>query len=136
MLGDPDRGRLVLLGMGALVGLAALKTGFLGFVSWLQARFVARLQAGMSRRLFEGYVHQPYAFHLNRNSAGLSYNAIALPNGVAGVVQNGLVLVTEVMVLASICGLLLVLQPFGALATMTFIGGAGYEAGTEQVPDP
>ena len=126
MLGDPDRGRLVLLGMGALVGLAALKTGFLGFVSWLQARFVARLQAGMSRRLFEGYVHQPYAFHLNRNSAGLSYNAIALPNGVAGVVQNGLVLVTEVMVLASICGLLLVLQPLGALATMTFIGGAGY----------
>jgi ABC-type multidrug transport system fused ATPase/permease subunit len=74
MLGNPSQAALVIGGMVALVGAYTFKTLFLSFFAWRQATFASKIESDISRRLFEGYMRQPYAFHLQRNSAQLIRN--------------------------------------------------------------
>lgn len=125
-LGHPSREHLVLIGMLAFVALSAVKTVFLGLVTWWQSQFVSDLQAGLSQRLFSGYLRLPYAFHLRRNSSELIYNTTALSTATATVAQQTLVLLTELMVLTGISLLLLSVEPFGAIVVVSTIGVAGW----------
>jgi len=125
-LGNPSHERLVITGMLTLVGVYAVKALFLGFLVWRQARFVYGLQADLSQRLFTGYLRQPYTFHLQRNSAELIRNTIGQAGELAYVVQQGLVLVTEIMALLGICALLVIVEPYGALLVVGTLGLAGW----------
>src|SRR6185295_7621699 len=80
LLGDPSPGRLVVIGMVSLTGVYLVKTIFLAFLLWRQTRFSFDVQANLSHRLFKTYLRQPYAFHLQRNSAQLIRNAITEVN--------------------------------------------------------
>ncbi len=126
MLGDPSRERLVIGGMLALTGVFALKALFLAFFAWRQADFVSKIQSGLSQRLFEGYMRQPYAFHLQRNSAQLIRNTLGHAGGIAGVIQQGLLLIMEVLVVLGISVILLVVEPFGAVFVVSVLGLAGW----------
>src|SRR5688572_14001538 len=75
-LGNPSRERLVVLGMLALVALYVVKGIFLGFLSLYQNRFAFAVQEQTSLRLVDAYLRQPYAFHLQRNSAQLIRNVV------------------------------------------------------------
>jgi ABC-type multidrug transport system fused ATPase/permease subunit len=125
-LGNPSHERLVVAGMLALVGVYAVKALFLGFSAWRQARFVAGLQAGLSERLFAGYLRQPYTFHLQHNSAQLIRNTIGQVGGITSVVQQGLVLITELLVLLGVSTLLIAVEPLGAILVMSTLGVAGW----------
>jgi ABC-type multidrug transport system fused ATPase/permease subunit len=74
MLGNPSHDALVIGGMVALVGGYTFKALFLSFFAWRQATFASKIESDISQRLFEGYMRQPYAFHLQRNSAQLIRN--------------------------------------------------------------
>ena len=50
---------------------------FKSLTVYAQLRFSARRECSLSQRLLEGYVHQPYAWFLNRNSAELGKNIIS-----------------------------------------------------------
>src|SRR3974390_3135413 len=75
-LGNPDRGHLIIFGMLALVVVYVIKASFLTLLVWRQTRFVGRVQADLSQRLFATYLRQPYSFHLVRNSAELINNVL------------------------------------------------------------
>ncbi len=126
MLGNPSYERLVIGGMLALVGAFALKALFLAFFAWRQADFVSKVQSNISQRLFEGYMRQPYAFHLQRNSAQLIRNILNHAGGIAGVIQQGLLLVMEILVVLGISVILLVVEPFGAALVVSALGLAGW----------
>jgi ATP-binding cassette, subfamily B, bacterial PglK len=127
LLGNPDREHLVIAGMLLLVGVYAFKALFLGFLAWRQMRFVGDLQATLSYRLFEGYLRQPYTFHLQRNSAQLIRNAVGEANIFAQTaVVAGLQLFTEMLVVIGVSALLLVIEPMGALVVVLVLGGAGW----------
>lgn len=125
-LGNPSRERLVIVGMLTLVGVYAVKTLFLAFLAWRQARFVYGLQANLSQRLFSGYLHQPYTFHLQRNSAQLIRNTINQVGGITGAIQQGFMLVAEILVLISVSAMLLVVEPLGALLVVSVFGLFGW----------
>ncbi len=126
MLGDPSRERLVIGGMLALVGVFALKAFFLAFYAWRQADFVSKVQSDISKYLFEGYMRQPYTFHLQRNSAQLIRNTLNHAAGIAGVIRQGLLLVMEVLVVLGISAILLFVEPFGAVLVVSVLGLAGW----------
>lgn len=126
LLGNPSHEHLVVYGMLALVGIYAIKTLFLAFLAWRQARFVYVLQADLSQRLFTGYLHQPYTFHLQRNSAQLIRNTIGHVGEITSVIQQGLMLSTEILVLLGISVLLLTVEPLGALLVVSTLGLAGW----------
>lgn len=125
-LGNPSHEQLIIYGMLVLVGAYAIKTLFLAFLAWRQARFVYGLQAILSQRLFTGYLHQPYAFHLQRNSAQLIRNAIGQVGEITNTIQQGLMLITEILVLIGISALLLAIEPLGALLVVSTLGLAGW----------
>ncbi len=124
-LGNPSQEQLVVGGMLVLVGVAVVKALFLAFLAWSQMRFVYDLEDNFSQRLFDGYLRQPYVFHLQRNSAHLIHNATNQVSGFASVVQQGLILATEGLVLLGIAALLLMVEPIGALVVICAFGLPG-----------
>lgn len=125
-LGNPSYERLVIAGMLTLVGVYAVKALFLGFLAWRQAGFVHEFHSNLSQRLFAGYLRQPYAFHLQRNSAQLIRNTIGQADDLANVIYQGLILITEILVLLSISTLLLTVEPLGAVLVVSTFGLAGW----------
>jgi ABC-type multidrug transport system fused ATPase/permease subunit len=123
MLGNPDRAHLVVVGMLALVVVYAVKAAFLTFLVWRQTRFVGRVQAELSQRLFATYLHQPYSFHLLRNSAELIQNVVGEVTQFSRVcLLAGLNLLTELFIVLGISLLLLVVAPVGAIAVAAVFG--------------
>lgn len=55
----------------ALIAVYVLKNAFLCVMYWIQFRFVHNNQVKLSNRLMLCYLNQPYAYHLQHNSAGL-----------------------------------------------------------------
>lgn len=126
-LGNPTQNQLVTGAMVGLVGIYLIKTLFLGFLAWWQGRFAFGVQARLSEQLFGIYLHQTYTFHLQRNSAQLIRNVM---NDVSAFsffcMLPSLMFCTEVLVLAGIVGLLLVVQPVGALIVILVLGASGW----------
>ena len=50
---------------------------FKALTSYLQIRFVLMREYSIGKRLVEGYLHQPYSWFLNRNSADLGKNVLS-----------------------------------------------------------
>lgn len=125
-IGNPSHKHLIIVGMLTLVGVYAFKALFLAFLAWRQAHFAYGLQANLSQRLFEGYLRQPYTFHLQRNSAQLIRNTISQVSSITSVIQQGILLSTEVLVLLGISAMLLVVEPLGAILVVSALGLAAW----------
>ena len=126
MVGNPPRAQLVVYGMCALLLVYASKALFMGLLAWRQSKFVFDLEVTCSQRLFAGYLHQPYTFHLQRNSAHLLRNTTSLVTDMTQVVQQSLQLVAEVFVLIGITVLLMAVEPLGAILVIGTLGIAGW----------
>jgi ABC-type multidrug transport system fused ATPase/permease subunit len=126
-LGDPDASTIVIWGILSLVIVYFVKSVFLAYLGWRQARLAYDVQARLSQRLFRLYLYQPYTFHLQRNSAELIRNAM---NEVAQFTGNamipGMQLLTEGLVVVGLCALLLVVEPLGALVVVSVLGVAAW----------
>lgn len=122
ILGEPSHEWLVVVGMLTLVGVFTIKTLYLAFLTWWQARFIYDIQAKLSQRLFSGYLRQPYTFHLQRNSAQLIRNTISHAAGITAVIQQSLMLLMEVLVLLGVSVMLLVVEPIGAVLVVSLLG--------------
>lgn len=125
-LGNPTREQLVVAGMLTLVVIHTIRVSFLAFLAWRQARFTFGLQADFSQRVFTGYLRQPYTFHLQRNSAQLIRNAMSQVGDIMNVVQQGLTMATEGLVLLGTTILLMVVEPVGAVLVVTTFGLASW----------
>lgn len=115
-LGNPIQDQLIVVGVVLLLGIYMVKTIFLVFLTWRQNVFVFSVRAALSQRLFSGYLHQPWSFHLQRNSAQLINTLTNETNQFgASALYPTLILLTEILVLIGICTLLIYVEPLGAL---------------------
>ena len=111
-LGNPDRDVLAVFGMLSLVFVYVVKTAFLAFLAWRQARFTYAVQAHLSYRLFHTYLRQPYTFHLDRNSALLIHNTVNEVSQFANrAITPMLQIFTEGLVVTGIAILMLAIEP-------------------------
>ena len=123
VLGNPSQQTLVIGGMLVLIGVYLIKALFLAFLTWQQNRFVFGVRAQLSQRLFTIYLSQPYTFHLQRNSAQLIRNIVTeVSQFTHSGLNSGMLLLTESLVLLGLCSLLLVVEPLGALITVSVLG--------------
>jgi ABC-type multidrug transport system fused ATPase/permease subunit len=125
-LGNPSQGQMIVSGMLCLVIAYGIKTVFLAFLSWEQVGLVYRVQADLSQRLFAGYLCQPYTFHLERNSAQLIRNTMNQVGDITNVMQQGMTLATEALVIFGISSLLIFVEPLGAVVVVVVLGLAGW----------
>ena len=118
---------LILVGLAVLVGVYLLKNCYLALQTRQQARFSFGVQEETSAYLFESYMRRPYVFHLKANTSELLRNAVGEVNSFAGyVLQPGLVLLTETLVVVAIAGLLLWAEPVGTLVLLCGMSGAAW----------
>lgn len=123
-LGNPSQETIVIGGILLLVSVTTVKAVFLGFLTLWQGNFVYGLQADLSQRLFNGYLRLPYTFHLQRNSAELIRNSMSQVGDVTVVTQQGLIVLTEMLVLVGIFIMLVIVEPIGALIVVAILGAA------------
>ncbi len=72
-----------LIALGGLVFLALLVSlGFKAITTYFQLRFTMMQEYNISRRLVAGYLHQPYSWFLQKNSAALGKNIVSEVNQV------------------------------------------------------
>ena len=127
MLGQPTQVQLITGGMLLLVGVYLIKALFLGFLAWYQNDFAFGVQRHISRELFATYLYQPYAFHLQRNSAQLIRNAVNEVHKLWFLILNPtLVVMGEGLVLVGVTCLLFIVEPIGALIVVLVLGCAAW----------
>lgn len=115
-LGNPSHVTQIQIIMIVLVSVYFVKNLYLAFLAWLQARFTVGLRVELSQQLFAIYLSQPYTFHLQRNSAQLIRNISGQVSQFVDYGLNAMLnLIAEVLVLLSIVGLLLIIEPLGAI---------------------
>lgn len=126
-LGFSSQAELLISGMLVLVTVYLIKSLFLVFMIWKQNKFIFSVQASLSSRLFTGYLLQPWAFHLQRNSAQLILNTTReVETFTNSALQSLMLLVTEGTVLVGMVSLLFIIEPLGALAVVGIFGFAAY----------
>jgi ABC-type multidrug transport system fused ATPase/permease subunit len=96
---------------GFLFVLTVSSLAFKTLATYVQVQFVHMCEHSISKRLVEGYLHQPYSWFLSRNSADLGKNILS---EVTQVVGNGLKplmeLIAKSMVVISLIILLLIVD--------------------------
>jgi ATP-binding cassette, subfamily B, bacterial PglK len=103
---------------GALaVGLLLIRGGAASLLSWRQAALLAEVEATLSARLFRAYLNADYEFHVNHHTANMVHSVMhSVRLLVARVLQPGLTIITELMLILGLGATLLIMQPAAALA--------------------
>lgn len=110
-----------------IIILFLIKNAYIVFYKYLKARFVHNRYRSISTRLFEVYMHTPYAFHLRRNSADLIRNVSREAGNItASVMMPLLRIVSEGIMVVGLVTLLLVVEPVVTLAAIVLLGGTSF----------
>jgi ABC-type multidrug transport system fused ATPase/permease subunit len=112
---------IILLFMIILIIVYTIKSIFLFFLTWKQNRFSTDLSADLSKRMFHGYLTQPYSFHLVNNSAFLLRNIQNEVSQFLTVSQNVVVISIEASAALGVALMLFFIEPLGAFIVMIFL---------------
>lgn len=106
-----------------LLGIYIFKNAYLSLITYWQYHFLYIKQVALSNRLLAAYLHSPYTFHLQRNSAELVRNITSeILQIFIGVLVPMLTLVTELMVMSCIVILLAIAEPVSSAIAAIFLG--------------
>ena len=120
-LGNPSQETLIVLAMVLLVGINAVRVGFLGLLAWKQSQFIERFVTRLSGELYRIYIQQPYVFHLRRNSAQLIRNTTGEVAIVSNSVKSTMMILSEAAVLIGLSGMLFWVDPVGVLIVLSLL---------------
>ena len=123
LTGPLAQGDLLIASMLALLGFYVFKGGYLLVQRHLFYKFLYSRQVKLSTTLFDRYLHMPYRFHLDQNSASLLRTA---NEEVLQVFQFLLVplstLLIEMALIVLLMMVLVAVEPLGSLVVFVLIG--------------
>ena len=117
-----------LFALGILVFLLlVISLSFKALLSYVQIRFIMMRECSISKRLIEGYLHQPYSWFLSRHSAELGKTILSevtylIANGLSPLIE----LIAKGVVAFTLIVLLIIIDPKLALivgCTLSFVYG-------------
>jgi ABC-type multidrug transport system fused ATPase/permease subunit len=122
-LGNPSQNMIIVYSMLFLLGVYTVKNLFLVVLEWRKRHFAYTIRTYLAYKLFNNYLHQPYTFHLQHNSAQLIRN---ISGEVSLLISYGLnsvlTVFTEGLVLLGVLGMLIVVEPVGAILVIGVVG--------------
>ena len=121
-LPDISTQNFIILFLIIIVGVYAIKTFFLVFLTHKQNRFLSNITAYISNKLFSSYLNQPYKFHLNRNASELLKNIQVEINYFYAFLFSLITIVIESALLFSVLITLIYIEPLGAISIGLFYG--------------
>ncbi|MBT5482684.1 MAG: hypothetical protein HOK46_07885, partial [Alphaproteobacteria bacterium] len=121
-LGIENQQNLVLVGVISLALIYLSKGLYLSTLAWITAKFSYLVRAEVSNKLMEKYLHAPYEFHLQKNSAQLIRNLTTEANQLVQYVFNpSLIIITESFVVIAVGIFLLLVEPQGTIIVMSLL---------------
>ncbi|MDG1263860.1 MAG: ABC transporter ATP-binding protein [Flavobacteriaceae bacterium] len=117
---EPDQ--IVSAALITLLFVYTIKSAYLLYLSHYQNRFISRLSAELSNRLFKNYLFQSYTFHLKRNSSELIKNFQVEITYFTNFLISTILLITEVTLTLSVVSTLFLIEPLGTLIVLIFFG--------------
>lgn len=120
-IGNPSQKELVISSMVFLVVFYFLKEVFLAMIAWKQSQFSMKFSAELSQILFRGYLHQPFIFHVQKNTAELLRNIQVEVHQFTAVTQAYISILMESSILIGIITILIIVEPFGSLTVIIFL---------------
>ena len=113
-----------LFALGILVFVLLITSlSFKALTTYIQVRFVQMREYTISKRFVESYLHQPYSWFLNRNSANLGKTILSEVGGVVGKGLKPLMdLIAKSMVTIALITLLIIADPKLALIVGLSLG--------------
>ena len=104
-----------------------IKSIYLGFLVYIQSKYIYSVQRHVSTSLYKTYLYQPYSFHLNRNSGEIISNTITESMQFAlGFVSPLIYIITDILIIFFISALLFYVEPLGALSVMKLFSIGSY----------
>ena len=113
--GNFSHPQIVIIAAIFMSTIFAIKSIFLTYKNWMQSKFVYTLWSSLTQRLFSDYLHRPYLFHLQVNSAKLMQNIEREVNGFTILFVNALMLMTELLVIVGLGALMFYVNTQAAL---------------------
>jgi len=120
LLNNPTQKELILGGIITLISVYVIKSIFIIYLTKVQSKFGSRLCANLSRELFNGYIKQPYVFHLANNSSRLIKNIQVETIQFLDLVRAVMILMVELTIIVGVTSLLIYSEPVGALIIISF----------------
>jgi ABC-type multidrug transport system fused ATPase/permease subunit len=118
---------LFVFGMVSLVAVFTFKGLFNMFYHFLEGRYIWNRYDYISSNLFRKYMHAPYTFHLDRNSADLLRNITESGRFlVSDVLSPMLKLAMNVILTVAIIIMLIKINPTLTFSVFVVIGGIGF----------
>ena len=118
---------ILVYGSILLIFIFLFKNTYIIFYKYLKARFVYNRYRSISTRLFEVYMHTPYAFHLRRNSADLIRNvSTEAENITSRVIMPLLQITSEGVMILGLALLLIIVEPVVTLVSLLLLGGTSF----------
>ena len=109
--------------LGFLVFLILITTlTFKAITTYVQTRFIQMRGYSISKRLLEGYLHQPYSWFLSRHSADLGKNILGEVNIFVGYMSLLIELISKCIVTFVLIVLLVIVDPKLALIIGCTVG--------------
>ena len=118
----PNRRGVIIFGVIIMIVAYTIKTSYLLFLTYKQDKFSANLTVNISKVFFAGYMHQPYSFHIQRNSSELIQNIKDEVFGFVSTLASLMSLMSELLVIIGLGALLIFLEPnaFFLMSTTLF----------------
>jgi ABC-type multidrug transport system fused ATPase/permease subunit len=120
---DSPRNFILLLGFLVLV-LAVSTTTFKALTTWSVMRFTTTQNFKLSQKLFEGYLHRPYAWSLRRHSSDLARTIFSeVTQVIGGALMPAMQLLAQGTIVLLLLALLVAVDPILALVLAVVLGG-------------
>jgi ABC-type multidrug transport system fused ATPase/permease subunit len=113
-----SKNQLIQIAVGLMLAIYILKNVFLAFSIWIQRGFLTRVTSRIGSRMFEVYLHQPYSFHLQKNSSTLIRNTQDASMLIASGIEPMLTILTEGLIVSALLLVLLIVEPVGTLCVV------------------
>lgn len=120
-LGIKSVGTMVGVSVLCIVAAFFVKNLYRLFYGWYQTKFNQASTQKLSAMLFRSFLHRPYTFHLQRNSAELLTVVQQEVSMTVGLVSGLVGLIQEILLGATVAGLMFFTEPVAAIATMTIL---------------
>ena len=120
-VGITTQKQLIVGSLVAIVIVYFVKAVFLLYSGWIKNKFTAGLKVDISQRLFTIYMHQPYVFHLQRNSARLIRNVTDEVFELVSSFASVMALLSELLIILGIGIMLFIVEPLGLVSIISTV---------------
>jgi ABC-type multidrug transport system fused ATPase/permease subunit len=125
-LGIHSQQAAVIAAGGLTICVLALGNAVSALNLWAQTKYIAAARRSLSSELFTGFLHQPYAFHVQRDTASLSrVLGSDVESALGGFLASLLGVVAKGLSGLVLISFIVIVDPFVALGTVVLLGG-GY----------